>query len=276
MNIVDFIKKEYPKNGYKRTSELLSISIFKLKKIIKNNNIILGDRDRRVDISNFENIDKKEVAYFLGFFWSDGYISRDEITMSIKYDDEFDILSVLNTFGNWRVSNRVKKLKTKEFKQSCIRINDRFIKNFLIDNDFDKKSITTPTKILSKIPGDIKNYFFRGLIDGDGCFCSKNRNYFSITGNINQNWGEIQNLLEKLDINYSLTKKERTSGNSSYIVISSKLEIIKLGKYLYGDLYDNIGLKRKYKIYEEIKNKPTLKNKGSKHINRFIDLSFNI
>lgn len=39
---------------------------------------------------------------------------------------------------------------------------------------------------------------------------------------------------------------------------------------------NNIGLKRKYKIYEEIKNKPTLKNKGSKHINRFINLSFNI
>jgi len=39
---------------------------------------------RRVDFDNFTVINKKEVAYFLGFFWSDGYISKDEITIAIK------------------------------------------------------------------------------------------------------------------------------------------------------------------------------------------------
>jgi hypothetical protein len=52
---------------------------------------------------------------------------------------------------------------------------------------------------------------------------------------------------------------ERLSGSSSYIVISNKKDIVKLGNYIYGDSYDNIGLLRKYKIYQEIKNRPVSK-----------------
>jgi hypothetical protein len=257
--IIERIKNEYPKLGYKKTADLLGINLYNLKKIIKNNNIILDKKERRVEFSNFEKINKKEVAYFLGFFWSDGYIDRDEIVIAIKFDDESRILEVLNKFGNWRVNNRIKKLKGKEFKQSNIRINDKKIKNFLVSNDYDKKSTVSPTKILSVIPDNLQSYFFRGLIDGDGCFCAKNRNYFSITGTINQDWYEIENLLNKLNIKYKLTLKQRKTGNSSYIVISNKKDIIKLGDYIYGEKYDNIGLDRKYKIYMEIKNKPISK-----------------
>lgn len=259
MNIIDRIKKEYPKNGFQKTANIIGISLYNLKKIIKDNKIILSDKERRVNFSNFENINKKEVAYFLGFFWSDGAISRDEICIEIKYDDGNSILDILNTFGNWRVNNRVRRLKDKEYKQFCIRVNDKKIKDFLLENDYGDKSLNTPTKILSKIPDNLKSYFFRGLIDGDGCFCSKNRNYFSITGTIKQDWLEIDKLFKTLDIKYTLTKKERKSGNSSFVVISNKNDIIKFGEYIYGKNYDNIGLDRKYKIYLEIKNKPLSK-----------------
>jgi intein/homing endonuclease len=133
------------------------------------------------------------------------------------------------------------------------------ITNYLIENEYDKKSLTSPTKILSKIDNYLKPYFFRGLIDGDGCFSSKNRSYFSITGNIKQNWIDMEKLLNSLDIKYKLTRKERKTGNSSFIVISSKKDIIKLGDYIYGDYFDGMGLNRKYKVYYEIKNKPISK-----------------
>lgn len=270
--IIDIIKSEYPKGGYSKTAKKLNMSVFRLKNIIKNNNIILGNRIRKVSMDNFTNINKKEVAYFLGFFWSDGYISRDEITIQIKREDGLIIHSILNKFGEWRLVERLKKLNDKYFEQSNIRINDKYIKNFLLENDFDKKSLISPSKILKLIPDELKKYFFRGLIDGDGCFCSKNRNYFSITGNINQKWNDIEELFETLNIKYSLNRKERINGSSSYIVISSKKDIIKLGDYLYGDCFDSIGLKRKYDIYNEIKNKPTLKLKPIKEYNRYYKL----
>ena len=265
------IINEYRKSGFIGVSKMLDISIFKLKSIIRENNIVLPNKDRRVDIDNFNNINKKEVAYFLGFFWSDGYISKDEITITIKKDDGDVILNILNLFGKWRSNDRIKRLNGKEFKQKCIRVNDRKIKEFLVDNDFLSKSLSTPTKILSKIPDDIKSYFFRGLIDGDGCFCSKNRSYFSITGNIYQDWLEIEELFKFLDINYSLTRKERSTGNSSYLIISSRSDIIKLGKYIYSDKYDDIGLSRKYRIYKEIESKKNIVN-IKKEYNRYIKL----
>jgi len=257
-NIREIIINEYPNGGYKKISTILGVDYRTVKKIIIENNIVVS-KNRRVNFSNFENIDKKEVAYFLGFFWSDGYISKNEITISIKSTDGEQILKVLNSFGDWRIDHITKKLRGKEYKQSCIRVNDKFIKEYLIENHYLDKSLTTPTKILSKISEDLKPYFFRGMIDGDGCFCSKNRSFFSITGNINQNWSEIEKLFNHLNIKYKITKKERSNGSSSYIVISNKKDIVKLGNYIYEDSYDNIGLLRKYKIYQEIKNRPVSK-----------------
>jgi hypothetical protein len=69
----------------------------------------------------------------------------------------------------------------------------------------------------------------------------------------------MEKLLNSLDIKYKLTRKERKTGNSSFIVISSKKDIIKLGDYIYGDYFDGMGLNRKYKVYYEIKNKPISK-----------------
>jgi hypothetical protein len=129
-DIINIIKKEYPKNGYKKTADILNLSVFKLKNIIKKNNIVLQERVRKVSIENFNNIDKREVAYFLGFFWSDGYISRDEITIQIKKTDGIIIHSILNTFGEWRITDRDKKLNGKHFEQSIIRINDKTIRYY--------------------------------------------------------------------------------------------------------------------------------------------------
>ena len=33
-DIINIIKKEYPKNGYKKTADILNLSVFKLKNII--------------------------------------------------------------------------------------------------------------------------------------------------------------------------------------------------------------------------------------------------
>ena len=81
--LIDDIIKIYPDNGLYKTANLIGISVYSLKKILYDNNIILK-KNRRVDYCHFESINKKEVAYFLGFFWADGYISKNEITITIK------------------------------------------------------------------------------------------------------------------------------------------------------------------------------------------------
>jgi len=54
-----------------------------------------------------------------------------------------------------------------------LKIVDLGFKNpleLLVDNDYKLKSYNSADKILSKIPNSLHHYFFRGLIDGDGCF----------------------------------------------------------------------------------------------------------
>ena len=211
-----------------------------------------------LDLNDFINITNKEISYFLGFFWSDGYIDKNSICIEIKDTDGEEIFKILNSFGKWNTSTRIRNEKYKLIRIYASNID---IVKYLKENDFDKKSFVSPTKILSNIPDELKKYFYRGLIDGDGCFSSKlkntkknridNRSYFSLTERIDYEWSGIFKIFDSLDIKYKFTQKERIRGNSSYIVISSKEEIFKLGNYIYSD-YDNIGLTRKYLKYKEI------------------------
>jgi hypothetical protein len=249
------IKELYPIKGLIKTSKELNISVYILNKYINKFSLI---KKRNVELSQFENVEKKEIAWFLGFFWADGYICKDSIEISVSEKDADDIYKTLSKFGKWNFTTRIKILKNKKYKIRRFYINDKKIREFLVLNDYKEKSLKSPTKILEKINDNIKNYFFRGYIDGDGCFSYKNktnnRKYFSITGNINMSWFEINKLFNKLNITYKINRKNRKSGNSSMIELSSRENILKIGNYIYDNEYDNIGLKRKFETFSYMKN----------------------
>jgi hypothetical protein len=209
-----------------------------------------------LNIEDFLNITKKEISYFLGFFWSDGFFDKKILKIEIKEEDGNDILDVLYKFGIWNISKRIRKDKYKQIKYTASNID---VYNFLIYFNFDKKSFVSPEKIYDYIPNELRKYFLRGLIDGDGCFSSSfknkgkfiNRSYFSLTGRIDFEWNFLLSIFDNLNINYKLTRLERITGSSSFIVISSQKDITLLYNYIYSD-YDNIGLKRKYLICKEI------------------------
>src|ERR1700761_1933412 len=130
MDILEIIKVNYPILGYQKTANLLGISVYRLKNIIKRDKLIL-ERKRNVSIDNFNKITKKEVAYFLGFLWADGCVVRDEIQILIKESDGEEIYKVLSSFGKWNIKNKIAKLNGKEYKQTLISINDKYIREFL-------------------------------------------------------------------------------------------------------------------------------------------------
>ncbi len=117
-----------------------------------------------------------------------------------------------------------------------------------------------------------KHYFWRGLIDGDGCFYyGKKGNYqFCIASSFQQDWSATEDLFKELNIfKYSINRRsqKRRSGkyhNYSTIATAIGEGITKLGNYIYkGYPNDKIGFKRKYnkfiKIKESTKNKRHLK-----------------
>ncbi len=160
--------------------------------------------------------------------------------------------------GKWNIS--YKKFTNGWQPTTKLMTNNKRIYNFLKKHDYHLKSYMSPDKILSKIPKELKYYFYRGLIDGDGCFYIniKNKLYqFSITSSYEQDWGFMINLCNELDIKYNIklidriNKRTGKENKSSQFRITNKKGIKKIGEYIYQD-YDNIGLKRKYDKYLNI------------------------
>ena len=168
------------------------------------------------------------------------------------------IKPMLEFIGKWNYYER--KQPVESWKPSInVITNNKRILNFLIEHDFDKKSYMSADKILSKIPDELKHYFFRGLIDGDGCFYyykpenGSTLRQFALASSYEQDWSYFEKLCKEKNIKYNIKRTIGKNSSSSVIRITNKDGILKLGEYIYKDLHeDNIGLIRKYEKYKLI------------------------
>jgi hypothetical protein len=263
---IEFLKENYPRKGKDFCSKVLGrsgSSVFKkanrlgitVDKDVKsiNNKVaqIKHQNDRsnddfNVNIEQFISIKKPEIAYLLGFLWADGYITRNEIRLEIVKKDMTDIKKVLDSIGTWTYSDRQRKNWQVVTRATT---SNKKLMLFLKENDYDKKSYVSADKILSKIPDELKHYWFRGLIDGDGnIYPPKKR--ISISGSYDQNWFFIIDLCSMMDANCNIYKIDKI--NKSSVIEINGTNGCKFGEFIYSGLI--FGLSRKYKKYLEMKN----------------------
>ncbi len=217
----------------------------------------------KINIDLFYNIQLPEIAYFLGFFWADGYIYKSKqwnstiCSIEIQDNDFQEIKKCLQLLGNWNFRLKKSKINSKKLFSKAYSA-DKDLYYFLLENDFDKKSGASPDKILSKIPEHLKHYFFRGINDGDGCiFVNHSNRSIIIAGSYNQDWGIFKLLCKQLNIFYRIKKRRTLRNNkihkSSYFLISTTYDILIFGNYIYKNIKDNpLGLTRKYNKFLEI------------------------
>lgn len=197
----------------------------------------------------------KESSYILGLLFADGSIYKNRITLEcIKADIEV-FYPIFKKTGSWTI-----QFRNRENRQSygLIRTTNRPLCEFLLSMNYGPRNINAPTNMLKNIPIKLQKYFFRGLIDGDGCFHInkiKNNYMFSLSGRYDQDWSFFTNLLDDLNIKHSIIKEIRKNGKCSSVRIENKSGIIKLGDYIYKNyISENIGLQRKYNKFIKIKN----------------------
>jgi hypothetical protein len=273
---LEIIIKDYPIYGSKKCAELTNLSLGSILYIVKKYKLKISNRSQHAlnckskfktvfDPVFFIDEMSKESAYILGLLWADGSLGNDKncsVKVEIVKEDLQNLSRIFNATGKWNYYERVRG----DWKPiASYSINNRIFFNFLIENDYKNKSLVSPFKIIDIIPENLKHYFFRGLIDGDGCFYINQKQYtyqFTVTSSYEQDWSYLENLLKNHDVKYSICKRQsinkKTGKMNSFSVlrITNKNDIKKFGEFIYKDYdSDEMGLNRKYKIFEQIKFK---------------------
>lgn len=201
----------------------------------------------------------EKTAYFFGFFWGDGGMKSKGKPTTPKIciaKNDSDVLAPI--FADCFDFNYSEYAQEGRKIRGIFTFKDKNLKKFLFEMDCMDKSFKAPSKLLNLIPSQYHKYFWRGYIDADGCFYkrkSKRGGTFSISSSLDQDWLETETWLKSLGVNnFSIFRKETKSGNSSVIEVKYGPEIKKIGHFIYGDLFDGIGLKRKFNKFQEISN----------------------
>jgi hypothetical protein len=260
---INFIRNS--KGAYKASIINNWYNIITSHMIRPKNKIILKRIDDVYQVNHFQffDITKPEIAYILGLIWSDGHISKNGYNIEIycKYEENINsdyntIKNIILKTGKWNIyiRHRYDKRTNNTYHSATFQTTNRYLWNFLFKMDYDKKSYVSPTKILNHIPTKYQPDFFRGYSDGDGCFYIKNNTVqYAISSTISQNWISCINLFNKININkFNIQKQDTKKRKYSAIRIANKLDIIKLGEYLYLNS-EGLRFERKYQTYLKIK-----------------------
>lgn len=134
--------------------------------------------------------------------------------------------------------------------------------NFLVKYGYKNKS-GSHNQILSIIPENLHEHFFRGLIDGDGhvSICETSQGYKSMSivtsGPIDQDWSAFSDFCMKRNISYRI-RTENKSSKYSVFIVNKKKDLLKFINLIFKPEYNY--LERKYskaiEIATEILKKP--------------------
>jgi len=206
-----------------------------------------------------------ESSYILGLLWADGYVSstRNDIRISAIAEDVKCYLPAFQTTGIWLDFWNNRQYKGRNSKpQGTLMCSNKQLKDFLVEHKYYPHNIESTT-IIDLIPKNLQHYWYRGFVDGDGCWThsqtsrvlpSENINTFTnrkfvITGALEQDWSFFSNLLDNLETNYKINRYNKVN-RYSHLTMTGKENFRKLGKYLYqGHPNDQIGLPRKHQKY---------------------------
>lgn len=220
-------------------------------------------RTKYKDEHYFDQINTEEKAYWLGFLWADGNISKPKrlvkgeekpfyrIEVSLKYEDHEHLERFKKALN---AETEVKKSHTN-FPQSerCrFSFNSKHMWETL--NSYGctpRKSLTLmfPNANIFENKSLIK-HFIRGYVDGDGCLSFTNTNHTKAILSILGTENVLTNLQHWLPLEFENELYGKKDENSNVKVLAfNGHRAYYVARYLYKDC--NVCLKRKYDRYIE-------------------------
>ena len=238
--------------NYKCSADCLSKRL-KKKGIIINN--LQNERNTNIDI--FEKIDNEEKAYWLGFLYADGNLSKNfnkTISIALKESD-INHLEKFKKFIECKNSIKlIEKYKAVRFNFSSKKVHKDLINLGCVP----AKSLilTFPTE--QQVPLEFQRHFIRGYFDGDGCLSYSNNNKLLNNPTLYPSVSLIgtENIVNKINdlfnSNNRITLANKNGSDKIFTLSFNKQNRSNFLNYIYDN--STIYLERKYKRYLIFKN----------------------
>jgi hypothetical protein len=239
--------------------EITGIGIGKLTNNLKKRGVTRSNKinSRKYDVNHdfFNKIDNEYKAYWLGFIYADGYVSKKTKTekklgISLSTKD----INHLETFKKHINSTYpINIYKSKSFGgveiEYCrlLMSSDQLFDNLVAKGAFEKKTLILKFPDESIVSKELQNHFMRGYFDGDGSF-KKNNNFYAF--NLCGTKEFLLKCQEILGKQTKLEKRHKDEKNNYSFSIGGRRQAKKAGDYLYNN--STVYLERKYTRYKEM------------------------
>lgn len=195
----------------------------------------------KCDITYFEQIDTPHKAYLLGFITADGAVVNDVLSIEV-HEKDVDVLKF--------AKKEINPEATLTHSRNCMRVTFGAKK---IGQDLAKYGvIQNKSKLIKKVPIELipkqfLPFYFRGLIDGDGCIQSDGK--VSIYSGSEDFIKHVQEILVQ---EAGVKQLGIYKGTTYFITWASKEDEKKLFHYLYDNLDSTYYYPRKYERLKRI------------------------
>jgi intein-encoded DNA endonuclease-like protein len=242
MEIPEMIKMYLNGNSTTEIGKMANVSSRYVNMVLTENNIEkrpFGHWKRQYQLKeNYFKTWSNNMAYILGFFVADGFVSKDQQTIGFSQKDKSILEQIRSELGsnqplyiNERTGVYMLHFNSKIMKRDLIEMH-----GILPHKSLDVKLPYVPEKYL--------NHFMRGYFDGDGNIYSRGYTVSFVGGSL-EFMTAVLNLLDKHGYKPYLTKK----GKHFRLYISGRKTIKQFYNWIYSD--KGLYLKRKFDAFPD-------------------------
>lgn len=235
-----------------------------VKQILTENHIEIRDNNyykcKHFNVSYFDNIDTPEKAYWLGFIYADGNVTRrknaDKFQIKLCNDDIEHLIKLRSCLSSTHSIGRyTQACAYGEIRYCSFGIANQHLVDTLITKGVTyKKTLHLQFPSSEIVPDNLLWHFIRGYFDGDGSICwTNNKNkqcgVFSIVG-VKDFLAPLLERIKKVVSTHVELYSYKNHPHIYEIRIGGRNLLTVLYKYLYTDAI--VFLERKYKKFSEI------------------------
>lgn len=222
--------------------------------LIRSNKI--NSRKYALDETFFHEIDTERKAYWLGFIYADGYVSRGKtnqkcVGIALKSKERPHLeqfrrdIQATYPIGTYTTDSYGMDVEYVRILMTSTQMFDDLVSKGVLEH----KSLILTFPNATVVPPALLHHFIRGYFDGDGSFARSKKDKEIYTVKILGTKEFLNELSSKMGFpNRTLRKRHKKSHKNNWTLeIGGRKQVVAVGDYMYRDA--TMFMKRKWQRY---------------------------